>query len=518
MRNRVLPGTFTPLLAAAVLMALAAPAARSQAVDVAPDTTHQVIRGFGGHNGAGWIADLTPAQVDTAFGTGDGQLGLSIMRMRIDPNPAAWQRQVATARLAKAKGVTLFATPWTPPAHMKTNNSLISGRLLPEYYADYATHLLGFASLMRDNGAELHGISIQNEPNWDATYEGCLWNATEFIHFLTAQGARFDTVKVMAPETLNFSKAFSDPILNDAAAAEHLDIVAGHLYGASPSDYPLARAKGKELWMTEHYTDSSSDANDWAKAMPVGLELHNSMKSNYNAYVWWYIRRSYGLMTENGLVSKRGYIMSQYARHVRPGLVRIGATEKPYPDVYLTAYKDDAGKIVLVAVNTGTEERQLDVDFNTTTATTLARYTTSADANNIEDGQYEVVNGKAMAFIAPSSVATFVKHAADVNVTRSLRIVRSGLVPNRFTGLFTGAVSLTNTSGLPLKGKMRLVLDDLPPGVSLENGEQGASSTPFITLPDSDLEPGETVIVATRFANPDRVNIRYTPTVHNATY
>lgn len=518
MRKLVSKRTAMPLLAMGLLTALMASTANSQNVEVTPDTTYQLIRGFGGHNGAGWIADLTPAQVETAFGTGAGQIGLSIMRMRIDPNPASWQRQAATAKLAKAKGVTLFATPWTPPAYMKTNNNLISGRLLPEYYADYATHLLGFASFMRDNGAPLYGISIQNEPNWDASYEGCLWNAVEFISFLKSQGARFDAVKVMAPETLNFNKAFSDPILNDPGAAEHLDIVAGHLYGVNPSDYPLARAKGKELWMTEHYTDSTSDANDWTKAMAVGLELHNSMKSNYNAYVWWYIRRFYGLMTEDGLVSKRGYIMSQYARHVRPGLVRIGATEKPYPDVHVTAYKDDGGKIVLVAVNTGNEERQLDFDFNTTTATSLVRYSTSANTNNTLDGEYEVVNGQATASVAPSSVATFIKEAADVDVTRSLRIARSGLTANRFSGLFTGTVSLTNTSGLPLKGKSRIVFEDLPPQVSLENGEQTASSPPFISLGDSEIEPGETVTVTTRFLNPNKVDIRYTPTIRLATY
>ena len=102
-----------PLLAMSAL-----PAALAQTVAIDPATTYQVIRGFGGHNGAGWIADLTPAQVDTAFGTGPGQIGLTVMRMRIDPSSTAWATQVPTARLAKAKGVTLFATPWTPPPYM----------------------------------------------------------------------------------------------------------------------------------------------------------------------------------------------------------------------------------------------------------------------------------------------------------------------------------------------------------------------------------------------------------------
>ena len=78
-----------PLLAMSAL-----PAALAQTVAIDPATTYQVIRGFGGHNGAGWIADLTPAQVDTAFGTGPGQIGLTVMRMRIDLSSTAWATQV----------------------------------------------------------------------------------------------------------------------------------------------------------------------------------------------------------------------------------------------------------------------------------------------------------------------------------------------------------------------------------------------------------------------------------------
>ena len=311
------------------------------------------------------------------------------------------------AQLAKAKGATLFATPWSPPAYMKTNNSLISGRLSPTYYPDYATHLLNFAAHMQSSGAALYAVSVQNEPDWDPNYEGCQWNSSEFINFLASQGARFGTLKVMAPESLNSSKSLADPILNDANAAPQFDIVAGHLYGVSPSDYPLARSKGKELWMTEHFTDNS-DANDWAKAMPVALELHNSMVANYSAYVWWYIRRSYGLLTEDGAVSKRGFIMSQYAKYIRPGYTRIAATEKPYADVFVTAYKNSSGKLVVVAVNNGTSQRQVQLQLAAGSASAFVKYRSSASTSNEYAGQYTVTNGTATAWIDPSSVNTFV--------------------------------------------------------------------------------------------------------------
>jgi glucuronoarabinoxylan endo-1,4-beta-xylanase len=506
------------LVATALLAISIAPSAFSQTVTIAPNTAYQTIRGFGGHNGPGWIPDLTADQVDTAFGTGPGQIGLSIMRMRIDSSSAMWNKQLPMAQLAKAKGVTLFATPWSPPAYMKTNNNLIRGSLLPAFYADYATHLLNFASYMQSNGATLYGISVQNEPNWEVSYEGCLWTPSELINFLTSQGPRFGSLKVMAPETSNFGKAFSDPILNDANAEPQFDILAGHLYGVTPSDYPLARAKGKELWMTEHYTDSVADANDWLKALPVAVEVHKSMFSNYSAYVWWYIRRSYGLISENGQVSKRGHIMSQYAKYVRPGSTRIEATERPYHDLLVTAYKDSSGKIVVVAVNNGSTLRRVDFNFGTGTTSTLAKYSTSATANGEYGGDYAVSNGTASAYVEPLSVATFVKQAAAVDLTGTVKITQSGLTTNRFTGQVSGTVFLTNSTSVPITGALQLSVEGLSPLVTLDSRSGERNGVPFISLQAATIAPGATVSVATTFSNPSKVSIGYTPKLYNITY
>ncbi|KQQ36247.1 xylanase [Duganella sp. Leaf126] len=405
MNKVMLNGAVRALLLSAALGA--GSLAQAQVVTINPATTYQQIRGFGGFNGPDWIADLTPAQVDTAFGTGNGQMGLSMMRMRISPDSNAWRSQVPTAVLAKAKGVTLFASPWSPPASMKTNNSLIQGSLKPASYGDYATHLLNFASFMQNNGAALYGISVQNEPDFEAPYEGCSWTSSQFISFLSGQGSRFGALKVIAPESLRSDKAIATPILNDSGAAQHLDVIGGHLYGTTPSEFPLAAAKGKEVWMTEHYTDNT-DANNWSAALPVALEIHNSMIAKYNAYIWWYIRRSYGLMTEDGLLSKRGYIMAQYAKYVRPGYTRIAATANPYSDVFVTAYKNSSGKIVVVAINNGTAQRQLQLTFSSGAPASLQKTRTSSSTNNEYGGQYAVSGGVATAFIDPGSVSTFV--------------------------------------------------------------------------------------------------------------
>lgn len=381
----------------------------AQNVSVDTSVEYQTIRGFGGMNGAGWINDLTTAQVNTAYGSGTGQLGLSIMRVRIDPSSSAWSLQVPSAARAKALGAIVLATPWSPPAYMKSNNSLLNGgKLLSQYYSAYTTHLLDFASYMSRNNAPIYAISLQNEPDWHPDYESADWSGDDFVAYLNSQGSRFGSYKVLAAESLSFNTKYTDPILNSVTAREHVDIMGGHLYGTTPKDYPLARQLGKEIWMTEHYTESKNSGNAWPLALDVGTELHNSMNANFNAYIWWYIRRSYGLLLEDGTVSKRGYIMSQYARFVRPGYKRISATEKPYSDVLVTAYKATDGKVVLVVVNKGTSQRQLNLSLKSGGNGAFVKYSTSATLNVGYGGSYTLSSGATSFSVEPQSVATFV--------------------------------------------------------------------------------------------------------------
>ena len=51
------------------------------------DSTEQIIRGFGGANTLIFRPDMTPAEVQTAFGNGIGQIGMTIMRLSIPPDP-----------------------------------------------------------------------------------------------------------------------------------------------------------------------------------------------------------------------------------------------------------------------------------------------------------------------------------------------------------------------------------------------------------------------------------------------
>ena len=369
---------------------------------------HQRIAGFGGINVPGWIPDLTPEQVDTAFGNGDGQIGMSILRVRIPYDSTQFAAEVPAAARAVSLGAKVLASPWTPPPSMKTSGDPVGGELLPEFYGAYADHLLSFRDFMADGGVPLYAISVQNEPDIQVTYESCDWTPEQMVTWLREQGPRFGDTRLVAAESFNFNRRMTDPILLDPEAAAQVDIIGGHIYGNGLFDYPLARELGKEVWMTEHYTSSSIPADAWPQALDVGKEIHDCMAANFSAYIWWYIRRSYGPITEDGLVSKRGQFLAQYAKFVRPGDVRVEATQPTSPDVFVTAFKSEAERVALVAVNRSSEPQSLDVALVGGCAREFAAFTTSETKSVSDDGRLPVVGGQLSVTLDPQSVTTFV--------------------------------------------------------------------------------------------------------------
>ncbi len=309
----------------------------------------QIIRGFGGVNMPGWISDLSLAQADKVFGNGVDQLGFTILRIRVPNDTLQFYKEVNTAKRAILHGAIIIASPWSPPAYMKTNKNIVGGKLDTAYYDEYADHLLRFADYMAANGAPLYGISIQNEPDITVTYESCDWTANEMKNFIIQQGSKFNAIKLIAAESFNFNHAITDPILNDPIAESYVDIIGGHIYGSGLKDYPLAREKDKDVWMTEHLDTDTT----YAKVLETGKEIHDCMAANFNAYLWWYIKRFYGPMNDAGNITKRGYIMSQYSKFIRPGYYRVESTLVPSANIYTTVFTNDTS-VVIVVVNKNT--------------------------------------------------------------------------------------------------------------------------------------------------------------------
>ena len=146
----------TVLLSALPIVPLAEVSAAS-VCEIDLDTEYQTIDGFGGMNHPEWTGkDLTEAQRQKVFGNGNDELGFSILRIFVNPDSSQWNKAVPTAKYASEHGVTVFASPWEPPANLAESGGS-SGKLhLPESnYAAYAEHLNNFGSYMKSQGVDL---------------------------------------------------------------------------------------------------------------------------------------------------------------------------------------------------------------------------------------------------------------------------------------------------------------------------------------------------------------------------
>ncbi|MBN1698461.1 MAG: hypothetical protein JW881_13180 [Spirochaetales bacterium] len=368
----------------------------AQTATINANTVQQYIRGFGAANIIGWRDDMTAADRILAFSVTEG-IGLSVLRVRVSPNSADWASNKASIDAAKSNGAMVIASAWSAPASMKTNNNTTGGNLKTDSYAAYATHLRDFCSAV----GGVDAISPINEPNITVDYESMEMSASDVASFVAAQGANCGA-PIFAPEPYNMSQSFINQYLSNSGARSNTKYVAGHIYGTSPSAFD----PGMEVWMTEHYVDSNTNGNDWNKSMNVAKELHDCMNAGYSMYVWWYIKRYYGPIEEDGTITKTGYVMAHYARYVRPGSNKISCTASPASNVYTTAYKNGSN-LVVVAVNRNSSTSTVTFNVSGLSVSGLTTYTTTS-SQNLASGSVSASGSSFSVSLPGSSITTIV--------------------------------------------------------------------------------------------------------------
>lgn len=396
-------------------------ATKSASITVDSRIKYQHVTGFGGFSPSPqWSYWLNDADMDKLFGNGENQLGLNIVRLYISNNRNFWGSSVANAKRAKRYGAFVFASPWSPPASWKSNNEVGNGgSLLESRYADWANFLNDYYKYMKTQGVTIDAVSVQNEPDWKAEYESCIWSGQQMAKFLREQGSKIEC-KIIAPEAIHFTKSVHEPILNDAEACKYLDILGGHFYGWDGSSYPLAAQKGKEVWMTEYLINERQQNEgkniNWRDdGFLFARSVNDAMLANMSAWVHYSLKRYYGVYgdgqfgTTNNAITKRGYILSHYAKYVS-GTTRVrhsldDASGKLTSSAYITQSGDS---VVIMVLNPSADT------YNTTI--TLPFY--SATGNQIVTTETQNMKKTAIALdaetyqpavsIAPYSVSTYI--------------------------------------------------------------------------------------------------------------
>jgi len=378
---------------------------------------HQQIDGFGASSA--FTGDgITNSQADLFWSTTTG-IGLSLLRVQVQTNGT--YPDLATMQKAQDRGVTIWATPWSPPASMKTNGSIDNGgSLLASSYQAYADYLANYVLTLKNSyGINLYALSIQNEPNYTASYASCIWTGQQFHDFilnnLTPTFAKDGVgVKIIMPEESGWSFDLATATLNDPAAAAGVNIIAAHNYdGSGASAYALGQNQGKHLWETEVSTFDSFDSSManglfWAQKIQDWMTIASA-----NAWHYWWLLDSGGdnqaLLGTSGQTTKRLYVMGNFSKFVRPGYVRIGATASPVSGVSISAYKNpSSGQFAIVAINHNASAVALNFALNGFTAGSVTPWVTSSSLDLAQQPSISVGGSAFTATLPTSSVTTFV--------------------------------------------------------------------------------------------------------------
>ena len=341
-------------------------------VVIETDIVRQTIDGFGASS-AFFSENISAADAEFLFSRETG-IGLSLLRVSI-----AYQTPVTpeleTAKKAHAWGARVVAAAWTPKPEWKTNgkpNAVPDAHLKPEYYAEYAAFLTSFAQNMRNAGVPLFALTPQNEPDYPATWDGCLWTPSELATFIgkhlgPALERRVPDVKIIAPDTANLRKArvFSEALLSDADAKQYVHMLSTHPYGRIQlGKWFRQSTQGLPVWQTEYSQEQRGTPPDptMTSALAMARMLHGHL-TELSVAAWNYYnltavdsdyqhddKRQNPALIQDGVRFKRAYALGNFAKFVRPGFKRVEATPEPAPNVLVTAFKGDA-RLVIVAVN-----------------------------------------------------------------------------------------------------------------------------------------------------------------------
>jgi glucuronoarabinoxylan endo-1,4-beta-xylanase len=388
-------------------------ASTSSDVVVNLSDVHQKISGFGASTA--WGGAMSAADADLLWSTTTGA-GLSLHRIRIAPDGTTSETNIA--KLAVARGATVWATPWTPAAADKSNDNIVMGTLTNGQ--DFANKLAAFVTTMKNNGVPIYAVSAQNEPDANVAYESCVYTGATMASFIgTYMGPALANsgAKIMAPESQNWCGLpnFEPAILGDAKAASYTAIIATHEYGCSPKAYPEIAQAGKEFWETEIYDSNNTEDPGIGSGLRVAKLIHDAMTiASMNAWHYWWVYPSGG---DNGALwdkgtgqpSKRLWVEGNYSRFLRPGFQRVGTTGPVPSGVLVSAYKNPAdGTVAVVAINNNDSATPLSLFVSGIAPCHMTPWVTSSSDSLGSKADVSVANSRLSYSLPAQSVTTLV--------------------------------------------------------------------------------------------------------------
>ena len=281
--------------------------------------------------------------------------------------------------------VTLYASPWSPPAFMKDNNSMLKGgKLLPAFYQSWANYYVKFINSYQREGIPVWGLTIQNEPMASQRWESCIFTAEEERDFLknylgpTLKKAGLGNKKITVwDHNRDLISQRASTILDDKDANKYVWGIGYHWYenwsGGDPMFENIGKVNemypDKNLLFTEGCVESfkAEKYQLWANGERYGRSMINDFNNGTVGWTDWNI-----LLDENGgpnhvnnfcfaplhADSKTGeliytpsyYFIGHFSKFIGEGAKRISSVASR-SQLLTTSFLNKNGKVITVVIN-----------------------------------------------------------------------------------------------------------------------------------------------------------------------
>ena len=299
--------------------------------------------------GASDIARSLYSYDDLPFGATDPTLAsFSVAHDQVDILPL----------LAQAKAINpqikMLGTPWSPPAWMKGNDSMLGGtsatlsQLLPAQYTAFADYLVKYVQAYQAAGVTVDYLTIQNEPlNVPADYPGSYMGPPDQLNILknyvlpALAAANIDT-KILVYDHNWDAPSYPETVLADATLAGSTQIagVAWHWYSGPPGAMTTLHNLFPQL--NQYVTEASGGTWIYDEEQTDFEMIIHSMRNWSRSYVKWSLALDEnrgpfiqgGCGTCSGLITVNSvtgavtnnidyYTLGHFSKFVLPGAVRV---------------------------------------------------------------------------------------------------------------------------------------------------------------------------------------------------
>jgi glucosylceramidase len=204
------------------------------------------------------------------------------------------------------KELRLLATPWSPPAWMKTNHQMDHSDLpcmKDEFHDAWAHYISRWIAAYERQGVPIWAITVQNEPENDAVWEACRMRPEEEAHFLGEHLG--PTLKKVFPELLIFAYDHNkDHLLHWArviyshpAAAKYADGIAFHWYSGDGfeavqqvfEEFPRAKLLASEATYERYrwHEGTTLEEGDWSFGEGYAHDVIGDLNAGSTGWIDW---------------------------------------------------------------------------------------------------------------------------------------------------------------------------------------------------------------------------------------